>query len=481
MLRVYKKYKDRIGIPVGRRLAVKRSAARSGRRGIAYILAMLLLVIFSSLAVAFASFSNLNFRQSDNHRAILRARLAAESGLEYMSDVIRQARLPGGTNQNTLLSRLNDYLGGTLNGTANIGQQQVIYGGGVITVPTIAVHDGSSGFTTSITLDGEGLVNLNVVGSCDGVSRSVGMKFDMLPGSSPIFDYGIASKSKIRMTGNAHVEGANNPAEAQMYSGTYSDQEAMKFTGNCEVDGDVFAANSDAYVTLRGNVEIGGVNNWDDEIEDHIHVGIGDVEFPEPDPTVFEPYATNIVDASTNTGGNKTFQNIRIEANSNKTFSGNITLKGVIYVEQPNTVHFSGNVNLIGVIVTEDAGEDNYDSNTIKFTGNTNVQGVENLPDTPEFSELRQMPGAFILAPGFGVHFAGNFGTVSGCMAADEYKFAGNAGGLVRGSIINYSDSEFKLVGNSHITIDRDGMPDTPPGFAMPMILVSLPGSYYEQ
>ena len=188
--------------------------------------------------------------------------------------------------------------------------------------------------------------------------------------------------------------------------------------------------------------------------------------FPEVDPTVFEPFATNIVNSSTPTSGNRTFTNIRIKANTNPTFSGNITIKGVVFVETPNKVQFSGNLNFTGVLVTQDAGDNVYTTNTVKFTGNTTSQGVESLPDTAEFHDLRQMPGSFLLAPGFGVSFTGNFGTVNGCMAADAFTFTGNAGGLVKGPIINYSDSIFSLTGNSSVTIDRLNTPTEPPGFS---------------
>ena len=141
-----------------------------------------------------------------------------------------------------------------------------------------------------------------------------------------------------------------------------------------------------------------------------------------------------------------------------------------------------GNLNVTGVIVTQDAGDNVYETNTVKFSGNTTVRGVEELPAETQFAELRQMPGAFLLAPGFGAQFTGNFGTVSGCMAADQYKFTGNAGGTIKGGIINYGDTDFELVGNSTITIDRSDTPDVPPGFSVPdtYTLSVEAGSYTE-
>jgi hypothetical protein len=198
------------------------------------------------------------------------------------------------------------------------------------------------------------------------------------------------------------------------------------------------------------------------------------------DPTVFQPFAVNIVDGNTSTSGNKTFTNIRIKAGTNPTFSGNTTLKGVIFVEQPNRVTFAGNTTMTGMIVTQTAPSNTYTSNTISFTGNTTFSGVENLPDTSDFHVLRTMPGSSILAPGFGLTFTGNFGTVGGCMAADSFSFTGNAGGTIRGGIINYSDSQFSLTGNSSIIVDRSGTPTTPPGFALPSTTKANPDTYLE-
>jgi len=322
-------------------------------------------------------------------------------------------------------------------------------------------------------------VTVAVEGTQGVLSRSIGMTFATEGGASPVFDFGIASRSEIRLTGNASVEGLNSPDEAKILSAT-NGSSAFRLTGNVDIEGDIYTSNPDASVSMSGNVKIAGVRSWDPDIWEHIHLGSGTSEFPEVDPTVFEPFATNIVDSSTPTGGNRTFSNIRIAANTNPTFSGNTTLYGVIFVEVPNKVHFSGNATLTGVIVTEDAGDDAYGDNTIKFTGNMTVRGVEGLPDIPEYATLRTMPGAFILAPGFGLQFTGNFGTVSGCIAADSFKFAGNAGGVVEGGIINYSDSIFKLTGNSHIIIDRSSNPMIPPGFDTPVTFSPDPSSYVE-
>lgn len=456
-----------------------RHAAGCGREGFALIAALVLLLLCASIAVAWVNTTSVGVAQADSLHKVTGAQLAAESGMQFMMHHMAQLEMDSGVSCQALLDELASAMATRFNGMAAMGQGGIQYDGQTISTPSIDVGDGRRSFLANLTLVGADTVMVTVTGTDSGIRRTLGVECTAITGDSPVFDFGIASRSPVELTGNAKVEGKNDAIEARILSAT-DEAEAFDLTGNVQLDGDIYTTNPGALVSMTGNVAIGGESCRDPAVWDHIHLGLGVGEFPEVDPTVYEPFATNIVDSSTRTSGNKTFSNIRIRANTNPTFSGNIQMYGVIFIEAPNRVHFSGNTTFTGVIVTEDAGEGVYDTNTVKFTGNMSAQGVEQLPDTPEYHELRNMPGAFILAPGFGLEFTGNFGTVSGCMAADSYKFTGNAGGTVKGGIINYSDSRFKLTGNSRIIIDRDGAPETPPGFVTCFELKFSPSSYVE-
>ena len=458
----------------------RRSARRvTLRRGSTVVLVMIFLVLFTTLAISFSAASNMNLQQARNYKNMQGASLAAESGLEYLLAIIQGVSMPKSDAEADLIGNVAELLAARLDATPNVGSGEVTYVSSVIHVPTIRIDSSGQSFSADISAVDEANLLLKVTGSSAGYARSVSLQIGTKPGTSGVFDYGIASRSKISMTGNASVQGVNNPREGDILSATYTDPEAVKIIGNCNISGDISTSNPDSYVSITGNARIGGETSWDD-IQKHLHIGVGNVEFPEVDQTVFEPFATNIVDNKTNTNGNKTFENIRIKAGTNPTFSGNITLKGVIFIEQPNSVRFTGNLNLTGVVVTEDAGDNAYTTNVIDFAGNVNSQGVEALPDTAQFHELRKMPGSMLLAPGFGVKFAGNFGTANGTMAADKFTFVGNAGGIVRGSIICYSDSEFSLTGNAGLRIDRSKYTGEPPGFGKPTRLVALSNTYKE-
>ena len=455
-----------------------RHAAR--QRGVAYVMALILLALVASLAAAFAAEVNMDLRQADNQLRLNKTRLQAESGIAFYSRTLQEIALPPGVVGQEALDALATSLRAKLDGTVNLVGQSVGYDGTQISIPHIVLDENGNGFSATLSLNPDQTVCLVVTGRDGSCTRRVRLDFRVVARKSVKFDYGVASKGKIKLTGNARVKGANDPAEADVLGGTYSDLEAAKLTGNCELDGDLVISNPNAHVTLIGNIAIGGASQQSGDIYDHVHIGVGEVEFPEADPSVFEVFATNVVDSSTVTSGNKTFSNIRILAGTDPTFAGNITLKGVVFVETPNKVKFAGNLNLIGVVITEDAGDGELDGNYIHFTGNTSTQGVESLPDQSEFAGLKVLPGTFLLAPGFSVKFAGNFGTVNGAMAADEFKIAGNAGGTVHGPVINWGDTEFMLTGNSNITIDRGGSFELPQGFTTGAGLSPMSGTYQE-
>ena len=435
-----------------------------------------MLAIFAALAAALVSTASTSVQMSNNQVHMDSSRLQAEGGLSYMLYQLNTQSFDPNARGSALLTIAYNTLK-NMNGSANLGANLVTSDGTTVTVPRIATDANGRAFSAKVTLASQSTLRVKVTGYDGNFSRSVSLDCNVVQSRSGVFAYGVASQSPIRLTGNASVTGANDPNEGSILSATYSNPDAIDMTGNCKIAGDVYVSNPAGYVTTTGNISIGGHSG---SFADHIHVGVGPVDFPEVDPTVFESFATNIVDGSTSCNGNKSFTNIRIKKGTNPTFSGNITLKGVIYIEQPNQVTFTGNLDITGVIVTQDAGDNAYTTNTIKFTGNTSSHGVETLPNTSDFATLRTMPGSFLLAPGFGVSFTGNFGTVNGCMAANSFSFTGNAGGRVTGGIINYGDSQFSLTGNSSLIIDRKNAPTVPPGFATPGKITPDMDSYVE-
>jgi len=402
---------------------------RNASRGIAYVLALLVLVVLGTLAVAFAATVGLNARKSDNNQKAQAALLTAESGLHYMLMSLRDVRLPGTTTQETFIADLTDALGQQLDGTPNLAGQIVCNLGQSVLVPPIAVPEGT--FTSYLTLVDETHCRLETIGAAKGTSRRVSIDFELVSKRPTVFDYGIASNGQIIIHGNAQVVGVNDPAEASVLSATTNHDDAIIIDGGITVSGDLYAAGTNSYVSISGNPQIAGSS--DPEVyASHVHTGVDVPDFPGVDTSPLAALATNVVDSTTDTSSSGlVFNNIRIAAGTNPVFSGDVTVNGVIYVEAPNIVVFEGRTELNGLVATQESDEP-LENCQIRFAGGVAASGVDALPDTPEFAPVKEHTGTFIVAPGFGVTFAGHFSAINGCIAADQHdsRISNRPGGL---------------------------------------------------
>ena len=449
------------------------------RSGSTVVLVMIFLALFVTLAVSFSAASNMNLRQAHNSQGVQNASLAAESGVQYMLATLQRIVVPPADARSNLLLAVADHLVEQMDGTANLRSGEVTFDGASIHVPPIAVDATGRSFQADISRTAGGNLVLSVRGTYQSFQRGIRMEVKPVPKMSPVFDFGIASKGKISMSGNSTVTGINNAAEANILSATYSQLEAVKMGSNAKVQGDISTSNPDSYVTVSGSASVAGQTRTG-SLTDHIHIGVGDVEFPEINPSIYAPFATNVLDRTTDYSKDMTLDNVRIKAGTNPTFAGNATFRGVVYIEHPNVVKFTSSLNITGVIVTEDPGDNVFNTDTISFAGSVNTLGVEELPDEPQFHQLRQMPGTMLLAPGFAVQFHGDFGTLGGTIAADKIVFAGNAKGTVCGGVISYSDVEFTVTSDTTVSIDRSKYKDAPPGFIQPTTFIALANTYGE-
>jgi hypothetical protein len=448
-------------------------SCRRDNSGFASILALIFLAVFASLAIAFMSAANGALLKSQNQTNVQNALMSAESGLAFHSYVLKQIAMPTGVSGQALITALYDKLSTQSQIVGNLGSSALSYSGtSAINIASMNLEGHT--FDAQIMVYSGTSVSLKVTGHSGNISRCVTISADMLGGGGFCPATGVVSRGAVSLIGNAQIKGSDTTA-GSLY--TFATATTVFTTnGNTVVQGLVNASNAAATASLTGNYSIGGKTG--SAAYSSINFGAAAVDVPECDPTVFAPYATNIVDTSTSTTGAKTFTNIRIKANTNPTFLGNITIKGVVYIEKPNKVTFSGNLNLTGLIVS-DTGHDTT-NNQINFSGNTTIAAVETLPDTADFHELRDLTGAFLLAPGFTTKFTGNFGTVNGIMASEAFTFTGNAGGTVRGSLISYGDSPFSLSGNSSLYFDHTAYTGEIPGLGGSPKFALKPTTYVE-
>ncbi len=438
------------------------------RKGFALIIAMIFVCIFGTLLACFSNMSNVNVQISHNEQTANGALAGAQSGLDVIRFLFGNITVSSSVAPGDRLSRVDINLRQNL---ADAGMSYIIdddkyeYDGSTIAIQDVILDSqNNQNFNVVIQQVSDDVVQVDVSGSSDQITRTIRTNFEFTSSISPLLDYGVASRGPLHMNGNAKLRGINSSSEADVYIESFDNNEALTMTGNSRIDGDVSVANQDGYAVVSGNSTIGG-EGGQAAIDNHVHIGTDVPEFPIPDISPFEQYIQNIIDGGTSTNGNKTFQNIRIISGANPTFNGNITINGIIFVESPNIVFFSGNVTIVGIIVAEGDAEFPDPGDSISFTGNLFTYDCSYLPASADFDGLRDMEHSFLLAPGFNLSFGGNFHTIGGVIAGNGISFSGNAGGTIGGTVLNYSDEAMSLGGNTTLDFSLPQAGESPTGF----------------
>jgi len=454
---------------------------RAQRRGAALLVSLIFIVLFSTLAVGMAAMSGSGLQLADNHRRMNAARTCAESGHQivryWLGDVAISGTTPAGQ---TFSSLAADF------------QTAAAYASGVAvtcdstgaTVPQVTLNAAGETFTASIvplpSATNPTALRVDVTGACDGLTKTVRTEYRLTERANSVFDFGVATKGPLSLAGNILLEGVNIAVESSVYIESENDLLALSIIGNSQIAGDVSVVNPLAMVHLQGGKAGIGGETGAAAIDNHVTFGVPPAEFPEPDCSFFEPYVVNVIDASTDLSAAATYDNVRIVAGTHPNFTGNVTLRGVVFIEAPNIVTFSGNAVVIGMIVGDGDVEDDSGVNRITFSGTVDSRPLSQLPAEEQFADLRQYTGTFVLAPGFSLSFGGNFNTLNGAIAANGIQFYGNAGGTIAGSAINYSDVQMTLTGNSDLYFNRSGITHAPPGFVPQIVLAYDPAAYLE-
>jgi hypothetical protein len=428
-------------------------------RGVALVLAIIFMAIFTCMAVGVATTARCNMVLSRNRISTQQALAIGQGGVCLMLRNLGGLDVNGAADAAAMRQAIGQKLKTVLATSSMLNANNITWDAGGVHVPTATVTraDGSSGqFDAIVQTDGGAVssttITISCIGRFGGASRIITYQMKVQGGQWTLPDYGIASKGAIKMTGNASISGANNPDEGSLLSATTTVQNAIQMTGNDNVSGDVVVCNSAGKIKATGNITIGGSQV----------IGSDAPDWPTVDIAPFTAYATTT--RTSGASGNITLSNIRIPPNTNPTFSGNSTISGVVYIQSPNKVSFTGNVTLTGVIVCDQPATPDLTNNSVNFTGNVQTYGVDSLPAGSQYDGLRTMTGSFLLAPGFNVQFTGNSTIVNGCMVADKFTFTGNSGGRIKGGIVCLGDNTMSLTGNSPIVIDKSGLPTHPAG-----------------
>ncbi len=358
-----------------------------------------------------------------------------------------------------------------IQGSGNAGGQTLSSTGTAITMPTVAVGDTS--FDSTITMltpgiDGVPRCRLTSVGSCGLASRTVSLDLEMTGRSADAFNYAIASKGGISVTGSAVIDGMISSNDANVLSISQA-AFAISVGGSATIGGDLFltAEGEDSVYLQGGGLSVGGTSDITEIIEDHVYRLPEEPDFPQLDLTPFSALATAVIDSTTDLSGpGLIVNNVRIAAGTNPEFKQDTVINGILYIESPNEVTFKSKATLNAIIVTEDAtGQEG--ANTLYFKGQVSAPGVTGLPDTAEFAAVKEHDGTIILAQGFGVQFCGGTNSINGTIAADQFSFLGNSNisGEIAGTIIGLSSKNLEMSGNATILVNKTDSNNAPAGF----------------
>jgi len=272
----------------------------------------------------------------------------------------------------------------------------------------------------------------------------------------------------------------DNPASGSVMSASNQVYGAdVTIGGSATVSGDIYATGEDGTIEISGSPTIAGSSD-STVYASHLHEHAPMPDFPELDLDPLTVLAVNVYDGDGST--TETLSNIRIPPNTNPTFSKDIAINGIVYIQLPNDVHFTGKVTLNGMIVTDDPGESGG-GNILKFSGQVVANGVEDAPNDPMFDEIKQHTGTFILAPGCDVSFVGKVAADNGSIAADMVSFAGTAEGHVWGTIIGLKEGvSSNILGTVDISINKATSDPNAPlaGFVMSLAFDVDRDSYQE-
>lgn len=478
----------------------------TSRRGSTAILAMLFLTLFAALAVGFFSTVTMSAQVSGNEQRTSRALLASDSGMQFMKYHLATLGIPANTPPAQLFDKVYERLAVKLNYYPNMpaGAKTIdlIDGGTTIRIPGgtdnwIAADTEGTMFRAEVRrLQAGEKIEVRVFGrygttGAAGSARGLKLEYANFPNPAAIFNYGVASESKISMNGNVTIKGTpGNEQMGSVLSAHTATSTPLTMTGGPQVSGHVSFVNPSATPSISSQARIAGLRPGDAGFDQVVHYGVQRPEFPIVDTSAFQQYVPpagatgpSVITSSSPSGNS--FKNIRIKANSNPTFNNNTVIQGVIWIEQPNSVKFNGGVTIQGVIVTSTDGANNATTNlaqnVVEFKGGASFQGVGTLPATSDFPEsLRQLTGSALLVPGFEAKFGGNFNTIGGTIIASQMTFGGTAGGIIKGSVINLRDTAVTLSGTADIVIESQGTSNHPAGVFFGSRYSPLPYTYQE-
>jgi hypothetical protein len=428
---------------------------------------MMYVVLLSALSLGFFAATTMSAQVSGNEDRAFTARLAAESGMEFMRYQLAWTIIPAEAPPALLFDELYDELKARLGGTPNLGAHSLGLTPGRISVPEgdanyLRLHADGPEFRADITDLGQKRVRVKVTGRArNGAPRfATQMDFAAVWKPTKVFDYGLATRGTVTLADSSRFYGTTNTSFGNIMVAHPTTTTPLTLDHSSAVSGAVSVTSPSGIVRVRGSSTLVGSNDpgvW----AQYVKKPEPAPDFPQVFTSVFQQYAGNptyggtTVSAQNQTYNTFNLRNVLIKANTNPIFTGGINVEGVVYIETPNIVRFEGGVTVRGVIAVQDNPSGTTLSNQIRFATTAKLEGVDKLPATADFpAELRAMTGSLILAPKFHLFFDSNFGTPTGSIIAGDLYFDDDAAGTIKGSLINLEGTTARFFGNAAIGIE---------------------------
>jgi hypothetical protein len=451
------------------------------RRGIALLAAMMFIVIFASISIGFLALSSANTQIAQNHHLGNAAFCSAQSGYDivrYLINGIQITESDPALRMSAIYTQLQNRIAAT--GMTCIAAQ---YDSSthIIRISDVSLADGGQkNFSVELRQDGSiaNTIDVQITGQNGQITRNISTNYILTERGHSVFDFGIATQGPLQMSGQTSISGVNLAVESDVLIDTMTAGDSFTISNKASVEGEVHIVNPYASYSIGSNSSISGVTGT--AAEDHIHLGVDSVDFPVPDVEYFRQYATGPhIDQYTSLSGYTSLDNATIAAGTNPTFAGDMQIKGVLFIEQPNIVTFAGKAIITGIIVGNSPPGTITSANNIHFSGQVSCLDVSTLQGE-QFAAIRNETGTFLIAPGFHADFTGQANIVHGVIAAAGIRFSGQAGGVINGSIINYASLPVVLEGQSELQFNRSGSAHNPAGFAPVRTLTIDVASYSE-
>lgn len=186
--------------------------------GSVLIMAMILIVICSALAVSISGMSNANIQLASNHQKVNTALSAAQSGLECCKYFIKTLTLPS-TNRNKISDSDSDQVWSVLcqklqetrfdnKNVPAAGRFIDTHGNGDQVVASDLSYDDQSKFTLRFyRYDNEpNIITIQSIGTCGETTKKVTMSM-LLAKESKVLTYAVAGKGRMWLTGQSTIHG----------------------------------------------------------------------------------------------------------------------------------------------------------------------------------------------------------------------------------------------------------------------------------